>query len=91
MQIIERFRAWLTSRRIARVQRAERQRMYLRALAFNKVHTFVHSVTPMWKCPSCGRVHQGQGFGKFSGPLFPACCEFEAGGRIGQEFATHLR
>lgn len=65
-------------------------RHFRRALRFNSEFTFI-TKDANWMCPSCGRIHLSTGTGKFAGPLFPACCNFKAGGRIGREFATPIK
>lgn len=71
----------------------EDRRRYRAALEYNSRHTFSRgkdSQAGTWCCPTCCRVHHSHGTGKFSGPLFDACCTFPAGGRIGRVYATNV-
>lgn len=80
--MLTRLRTWMRQRQIRRQHRRV-------ALAFNSLHTFPGEGRGRWMCPTCHTVHEGLGpIAKFSGPIFPACCQFPVGGRIGAEFAT---
>lgn len=66
----------------------ERRRKRKAALRYNRVNTFRHR-DGSWMCPTCCLIHRPLGpVGKFTGPHFPACCEFAAGGRLGKRYAT---
>lgn len=66
----------------------ERRRRWRKALAYNRVHAFRSCRPGSWMCPSCCAIHRQTTTSKFSGPQFPACCNFPAGGRLGARYAT---
>ena len=59
------------------------------ALAFNQLHTFVHSWRdPRWMCPTCHKVHAPTEPSFWVGWLYPKCCEFPEGERHSRVYAT---
>lgn len=82
MNLFARLRAWRA-----------RRRWFQTAVAYNAMHTFEYSgpCAATWMCPNCHSVHRSAVTNKFSGRQFPACCQFEAGGRLERRHAISFR
>lgn len=77
--------------REARLKRRERGGRFQVALGFNKSNTFTDTRPSLWMCPTCLRTHAVLERSSIDGPVYPACCEHERGGRKQRRHATGLR
>jgi hypothetical protein len=75
--------------KVAKAEARKKDAYFKVALAFNKIHSFVHSWhEPRWMCPTCHKVHEPTQPSVFVGWLYPKCCEFPEGERHSRIYAT---